>query len=62
MDRFNPASSNLLSATDARALIEKGLLTSCELVEACFARIDELELTIEGIGTLANPVRAATTA
>jgi Asp-tRNA(Asn)/Glu-tRNA(Gln) amidotransferase A subunit family amidase len=46
MDRFNPASSNLLSATDARALIEKGLLTSCELVEACFARIDELEPTI----------------
>ncbi len=46
MDRFNPASTNLLSATDARALIETGLLTSCELVEACFARIDELEPTI----------------
>ena len=46
MDRFNPASSHLLSATDARALIEKGLLSSCELVEACFARIDELEPTI----------------
>jgi Asp-tRNA(Asn)/Glu-tRNA(Gln) amidotransferase A subunit family amidase len=46
MDRFNPASTNLLSALDARALIEKGLLTSCELVEACLARIDELEPTI----------------
>jgi Asp-tRNA(Asn)/Glu-tRNA(Gln) amidotransferase A subunit family amidase len=46
MERFNPASSHLLSATDAHALIEKGLLTSCELVEACFARIDELEPTI----------------
>ena len=46
MDRFNPATSNLLSAVDARALIETGLLSSCELVEACFARIDELEPTI----------------
>jgi len=46
MDRFNPALSNLQSATAARALIEKGLLTSCELVEACLARIDELEPTI----------------
>jgi Asp-tRNA(Asn)/Glu-tRNA(Gln) amidotransferase A subunit family amidase len=46
MDRFNPASSNLLSAVEAHALIEKGLLSSCELVEACFARIDELEPTI----------------
>jgi Asp-tRNA(Asn)/Glu-tRNA(Gln) amidotransferase A subunit family amidase len=46
MDRFNPASSNLLSAVEARTLIETGLLTSCELVEACFARIDELEPTI----------------
>jgi len=46
MDRFNPATTNLLSAVEARALIETGLLTSCELVEACFARIDELEPTI----------------
>jgi len=46
MDRFNPASSHLLSATDAHALVKKGLLTSCELVEACLARIDELEPTI----------------
>jgi len=46
MDRFKPASSNLLSACDARALIETGALTSCELVEACLARIDELEPSI----------------
>ena len=46
MDRFDPASSNLQSAIDARALIERGLLTSCELVEACLERIDELEPTI----------------
>src|SRR5210317_1640336 len=38
--------SNLLSASEARALIETGALTSCELVEACLARIDELEPTI----------------
>ena len=43
MDRFNPATTNLLGAVEARALIETGLLSSCELVEACFARIDELE-------------------
>jgi Asp-tRNA(Asn)/Glu-tRNA(Gln) amidotransferase A subunit family amidase len=46
MDRFNPTTSNLLSAVDARAVLETGLLSSCELVEACFARIDELEPTI----------------
>jgi len=46
MDRFDPASSNRQSAIDARALIERGLLTSCELVEACLKRIDELEPTI----------------
>ena len=46
MDRFNPATSNLLSATEARALIGQGALTSCELVEACLARIDALEPTI----------------
>jgi Asp-tRNA(Asn)/Glu-tRNA(Gln) amidotransferase A subunit family amidase len=36
----------MLSATDAHALVKKGLLSSCELVESCFARIDELEPTI----------------
>lgn len=46
MDRIDPASSNLQSASDARALIEKGLLTSCELVEACLKRIEQLEPTI----------------
>jgi len=46
MNRIDPASSNLQSASDARALIEKGLLTSCELVEACLKQIDELEPTI----------------
>jgi len=46
VDRFNPATSNLLSATEARALIGQGALTSCELVEACLARIDALEPTI----------------
>jgi Asp-tRNA(Asn)/Glu-tRNA(Gln) amidotransferase A subunit family amidase len=46
VDRFNPAASNLLGASEARALIETGALTSCELVAACLARIDELEPTI----------------
>ena len=46
MDRFDPASSCLLGARAARELIEKGLLSSRELVESCLARIDELEPTI----------------
>jgi Asp-tRNA(Asn)/Glu-tRNA(Gln) amidotransferase A subunit family amidase len=37
------SSANLLSACDARKAIEDGLLTSQELVEACFNRIEELE-------------------
>jgi Asp-tRNA(Asn)/Glu-tRNA(Gln) amidotransferase A subunit family amidase len=44
--KFDPASSNLLSACDAREAIKQGLLSSVELVEACFARIDELEESI----------------
>jgi len=46
MSKFNPASANLLGARDARAAIEQGLLTSQELVRACFARIDTLEADI----------------
>ena len=48
MDKFNPASANLLGASAARAAIEEGLLSSTELVKACFARIDELEAAAEG--------------
>jgi Asp-tRNA(Asn)/Glu-tRNA(Gln) amidotransferase A subunit family amidase len=43
VEKFSPASAFMLGARDARAAIEQGLLTSCELVEACLARIDELE-------------------
>lgn len=46
MDKFDPATANLLGARDARAAIEQGLLSSQELVAACFARIDELEQSI----------------
>jgi Asp-tRNA(Asn)/Glu-tRNA(Gln) amidotransferase A subunit family amidase len=46
MDKFNPAISNLLGASAARAAIGEGVLTSVELVKACFARIDELEPSI----------------
>ena len=46
MDKFDPATANLLNACDARALIEQGLLSSQELVAACFTRIDELEDSI----------------
>jgi Asp-tRNA(Asn)/Glu-tRNA(Gln) amidotransferase A subunit family amidase len=43
MDQLSPGSANLLSARDAREAIGRGLLSSEELIEACFARIDELE-------------------
>lgn len=46
MNNLNPGSANLLSARDAREAIGKGLLSSKDLVEACFARIDELEHAI----------------
>ncbi|UCH41481.1 MAG: amidase, partial [Gammaproteobacteria bacterium] len=46
MDKLNPGSANLLSARDARDAIGQGLLSSEELVEACFARIAELEDSI----------------
>jgi Asp-tRNA(Asn)/Glu-tRNA(Gln) amidotransferase A subunit family amidase len=51
MDRFDPASSCLLGARAARELIERGVLSSRELVESCLARIDELE---PGIGAWAQ--------
>lgn len=38
--------ANLLSAMDAREALEQGSLTSQELVEACFERIEELEGSI----------------
>src|SRR5210317_2610409 len=43
--------ANLLSALEAREAIEEGILTSVELVEACFERIDEVE---ESIGAWAH--------
>ena len=48
MDTQNQSlsSANLLSARDAREAIESGLLTSEELVEACFSRIEALEESI----------------
>jgi Asp-tRNA(Asn)/Glu-tRNA(Gln) amidotransferase A subunit family amidase len=46
MPNFQPSTANLLTACEARELIDQGLLTSQELVAACFARIDEVEETI----------------
>jgi Asp-tRNA(Asn)/Glu-tRNA(Gln) amidotransferase A subunit family amidase len=46
MHKFQPGTANLLTACEARELIDQGLLTSQELVAACFARIDEVEETI----------------
>ena len=46
MHKFDQATANLLGACDARKLIDQGLLTSQELVAACFTRIDELEDSI----------------
>ena len=51
MDKFDSSRAYLLSASDARAAIDQGLLSSEELVAACFARIDELE---ESIGAWAH--------
>jgi Asp-tRNA(Asn)/Glu-tRNA(Gln) amidotransferase A subunit family amidase len=51
MTKFDPATANLRSASDARRAIDQGLLSSQELVTACFARIDELE---ESIGAWAH--------
>ena len=46
MDKFDSTTANLLSASDSRAALERGLLSSQELVAACCARIDELEESI----------------
>jgi len=46
MHQFEPDSSNFLSATEARDTIEQGLLSSQELVLACFSRIEECEQSI----------------
>ena len=43
--------ANLLSALDARDAIKEGSISSVELVEACFERIDEVE---ESIGAWAH--------
>jgi len=51
MDKLNPGSANLLSARDACEAIGQGLLSSEDLVEACFARIEELE---DAIGAWAH--------
>ncbi|MDH3537265.1 MAG: amidase, partial [Gammaproteobacteria bacterium] len=51
MPKFDPDAANLLGACAARAAIDQGLLSSQELVEACFARIDLLE---ESIGAWAH--------
>ena len=46
MSKFDISTANLLSACDARKAIDEGLLSSQELVEACFTRIDALEDSI----------------
>ena len=46
MGRFDPATAFQLGALEARDLIEQGVLSSEQLVVACFARIDELEDSI----------------
>lgn len=46
MHQFQSNTANLLTACEARKLIDQGLLTSQELVAACFARIDEVEEAI----------------
>lgn len=51
MDKLNPGAANLLSARDAREAIDQGLLSSEDLVEACFTRIEELE---DAIGAWAH--------
>ena len=51
MGKFETASAHLLSACDARSAMTDGFLSSQELVESCFARIDELE---ESIGAWAH--------
>ena len=51
MGKFDPALAYQLGARDAREAIEQGWITSCDLVEACLARIDELE---PGIGAWAH--------
>lgn len=55
MDQLSPASVNLLGARDAREAIGQGLLSSEDLVAACFARIEELE---DSIGAWAHLDRA----
>ena len=46
MQNKYPDSAYALSAREARALIDDGLLTSQQLVEACLDRIEELEASI----------------
>jgi Asp-tRNA(Asn)/Glu-tRNA(Gln) amidotransferase A subunit family amidase len=46
MEKFDPGASNLFGARAAREAIDSGLLSSEQLVEACFARIDLIEETI----------------
>lgn len=46
MSKFDITTANMLSACDAREAMDEGLLSSQELVEACFARIDALEDSI----------------
>ena len=51
MQNKSPANAYTLSACEARALIDEGLLTSQQLVEACLDRIEALE---ESIGAWAH--------
>ncbi len=46
MNSFQPIDANLLGACEAREALIEGLVSSQELVQACFARIDELEDSI----------------
>jgi Asp-tRNA(Asn)/Glu-tRNA(Gln) amidotransferase A subunit family amidase len=46
MTKFDITTANLLSACDARKALDEGILSSQELVQACFSRIDALEDSI----------------
>ena len=46
MNSFQPIDANLLGACEAREALIEGLISSQELVQACFARIDEFEPSI----------------
>lgn len=54
MNSFQPINANLLGACEAGEALIEGLVSSQELVQACFARIDELEDSIGAWAHLDN--------